>query len=273
MPPTPDEAAPTGQDAQQAEGAPQQAPTVGPDGPEGGPADTVSAGELSELMRQREAARERACRAEAKLAELQEALAGMPDAAALEAFRAWQADQADRAAAAADGGEQVLRGRLAELRDRNEALKAQLTDLLCDSALRSAAAPVAHNPSQVVALLRHRVRMAETPDGRFAPEFLDASGRPVRDGAGGPVRDAETFVRLFLSLPENANLVRAAGRPGSGARLPGGPVPSPQERTPATMAEFLALSPAERLRAAGSMTPQQRRELIGIAVAGAEGFL
>lgn len=273
MPATPDEAAPTGQDARQPEGAPQQAPTGGPDGPETGPADTVSRAGLTQLITERQAAEERARQAEAKLQELQEKLAGVPDTETLKAFTAWQADQANRAGAAGEDGGRARPRELTELRDRNDALKAQLTDLLCDSALQAAAAPVAHNPSQVVALLRHRVRMAETPDGRFAPEFLDASGRPLLDGAGGAVGDAETFVRLFLSLPENANLVRAAGRPGSGARLPGGPVPSPEGRIPATMAEFLALSPAQRLRAAGAMTPRQRRELIGIAAAGAEGFL
>jgi len=267
-----------GQD-QQTDGAPQQTPGE-PDGTTQTP-DTVSRAELEKVIGERQAGKERARKAEARLAEVEKQMAAMPTAERLEAFAKWEAAGADtlREQALKKGDAEAIeaaaRKPLVELVDAGKArissLEAQMTELLCTRAIESAAAPIAHNPKQVVALLRQRVRMTITPDGQFAPEFLDEEGHPAYN-ADGAIKDAETFVRLFLSLPENANLVKPSAKAGSGARPPGGPA-APQPGTPRSMEEFLAL-PADRRKAiADAMTPEQRRELMGIPSAESQGFL
>jgi len=266
-------APPTGEDAgPQAPDAPApQAGTAGADRPEAAtpPAEgtdvpdgdddgreAVSREELAKVIAQRQAAKARARLAERRLAELQAGANADPDAA-----------DADAAAEApADAGETGE-----DLRAENARLREQLTRVLRDQGLRAAAAAAgAVNPDQVVALLRPRVRMDPGPDGRFVPTLLDEEGRPMDDGEG-PAGGLETFVGLFLSLPENANLVRAEATGGSGARPAGGQ--ALPERRPRSLAEFNALPEARRLQWALELGPDRLRTLLGLEDGSDPGFL
>lgn len=165
-----------------------------------------------------------------------------------------------------------LAAQLDALRARNEALEGRLGGLLRDQELRRAAAQAgAINPEQVVAMLRDRVRLAATPEGRWTFELPAADGRPAPDGARA-VRDVQHLVELFLSQSENANLVRPTVAPGSGARQAGG-VAAMTDPMPRTKAEFLALPPDKRLALAHRMTRPQRDALLGRNAAEGGGYL
>ncbi len=193
-------------------------------------------------------------RAEQRLAELEaelKAAAGADVPAAADAEDLQEADQT--------------------VREENAQLKCQLTSLLRDRDLRAAAAAAgAINPDQVVALLRPRVQMAVGEDGRFVPTFLDEQGRPIADG-DGPGADVQAFVGLFLSLPENANLVKANTTPGSGARPAGGALRS--EARPRSLEEFNGLPEEQRMQWALEMGPERLRGLLGMSNPREQGFL
>jgi hypothetical protein len=159
------------------------------------------------------------------------------------------------------------------LRGRKEMLEKRLADLLADQELRVAAARAnAINPDQVVALLRGRVRMIETADGRYEAHFTAPDGQAAIDGGNKPIRDARHFVDAFLALPENANLVRSTVIPGSGARQAGG-VMTHVDPMPQSKAEFLALPPSQRLTVANRMTRQQRDSILGRSSADEGGYI
>jgi len=252
---------PAGQPAGQPAGAPQQPPTGDPDGSK--PAqDSVSRAELEKVIGERQSAKERARTLEQQLSQVGEQLKAMPDAESLKAFQEWksQQDEATRQKAIDAGDVSTLERSIreplvkkVEAQDKTIAtLQGQLTGLLRDNDLRAAAAQAnAINPSQVVMLLRDRVRMAPDESGQFVPQFFDADGRPLYDG-NGRVADARTFVSMFLGLPENANLVRAGAQPGSGAKPAGGAQPS----LPTSIAELNALSPEQRAEVTSKMKPE-----------------
>ena len=278
-----DPAGKPGQEGQQP-GAASQQPAAGSSdgGKDKGTPETVSRAELNTVIGERQAAKERARKAEEAIAEMQKKLEAMPAPEVLEQFNTWRADKSAQARDAAikkgdveaieKGIREPLEGQVKALRGRNENLQAQLTSLLRDAALQDAAAQSgAHNPRQVVMLLRDRVRMAEQ-DGRFVPDFRDADGQPLYDGDAKRVTDASSFVRMFLALPDNANLVKAGAQPGSGARPPGGPA-NPPDGLPKTLADFNALPPEKRQEIAQKMTPDQRREFMGVKVPGKGGFM
>ena len=159
------------------------------------------------------------------------------------------------------------------LRGRKEMLEKRLADLLADQELRVAAARAhAINPDQVVALLRGRVRMIETADGRYEANFTEPDGQAAIDAGNKPIRDARHFVDAFLALPENANLVRSTVIPGSGARQTGG-VMTHVDPMPQSKAEFLALPPSQRLNVANRMTRQQRDTILGRSSADEGGYI
>ena len=154
---------------------------------------------------------------------------------------------------------------------RKDALERRLMDLLRDQELRAAAVRAhAINPEQVVALLRDRVRMVPSPDGRLEPEFLDL-GESASAGAECP-RDAQALVDLFLSRAENANLVRSIVTPGSGARQAGG-LATGLDFMPRSKAEFLSLPSDQRLAVANRMTRQQRDAILGRTGSDGGGYL
>jgi hypothetical protein len=258
-----------GQDAH-AEAPPPNEPPPGPSGapasqgdapsedgtdapPDDDPApETVSRAELEKVIAQRQQAKVRARRAEQRVAELQ---------AELDARGQQPAE--DESSADDESAE--------ALREQNAQLKHQLTGLLRDQALRAAAAAAgAIHPNQVVDLLRPRVRMEVGEDGRLVPTFLDADGRAMAE-ADGPIGDVPTFVSLFLSLPENANLVRAGVIPGSGARPGGGPAGPPGR--PRSLEEFHRLPQEQRLQWALEMGPEKLRALLGMGQGQDQGFL
>ena len=272
-----------GQDGQQPDAASQQAAAGTPDGGKDPKAqETVSRAEMNTVIGERQAAKERARQAEKALADMQEKLKAMPSAEALEAYNAWQADkdaQARDSAMQKGDAEAIENGIRAKYEPRVKALEAsvssyqaQLSSLLRDDALQlAAAASGAHNPKQVVVLLRDRVKMTEH-DGRFVPDFRDADGQPMYDGEAQRVTDAATFVSMFLGQPENANLVKATARPGSGAKQPGGP-PAPSDGIPTSLEAFNALPPEERDRVSRAMTQEQRLALLNVPQAGTEGYM
>jgi len=263
MPDESDEiAAETRPDAQQdaapeaGEVMPVEAPLeeAGADAPtgDGRARETVSRAELEKVIAQRQAAKARAREAEQKLAELEGRLqAGGADGPPGE-------DREDDATT------------LTALHDENQQLKRQLTNVLRDEGLRSAASAAgAINPDQVVALLRPRVRMDLAEDGHLALSFLGGDGRPIADDEAVP--DVQALVSLFLSLPENANLVKANTTPGSGARPAGGAAGALTR--PRSLAEFNGLSEADRMQWALEMGPGKLRTLLGLGTAQDRGFL
>ena len=112
--------------------------------------------------------------------------------------------------------------------------------------------------------------MEERPDGRLAPVFLTDAGDQAWGEAGAPA-DADAFVSRFLAAEANANLLRAASAPGSGARAAGGP--PADDRGPRTLAEFHALPADRRREAAMRMTRRQRETLLGLVKPGRDAYL
>jgi len=252
----------------------QQGSSGGADAPQNpfGAAETVPRAEFDKVVGQRQAAKEKMRQLSRQVDELLARVGTMPGEEELRAFQEWRSRQQEAGVSheqqreditfIEDRVRQPLEDRVDALRSRKDALEKQLTDLLRDQELRVAAARAdAVNPEQVVALLRGRVRMSETAEGRFAPEFLTADGQPVFDGPER-VTDVRRFVDLFLSQPENANLVRSTVTPGSGAKQAGGLAVN-MDSMPRTKAEFLSLPPDERLRVANRMTRQQRDAILG----------
>ncbi len=220
---------------------------------DGAAGEMVSRAELEKVIAQRQAAKTRARKAEQQLVEL-EARIG-----------------AGEAEASPDEGREDTRAQAQATEDENAQLKRQLTSVLRDQGLRAAAAAAgAVNPDQVVALLRPRVQMTLGEDGRLAPALLDEAGRPIADDDGA-VPDVQTFVGLFLSLPENANLVRAGATPGSGAR-PAGGASGPDTR-PRSLDEFNGLSEERRMQWALELGPEKLRTLLGLGRSQDQGFL
>ena len=255
-------------------GSTRQESAGGADAPQSrlGDQEAVSRAEFNKVVGQRQAAKEKVRQLTAEAEELLTRLGAMPSDEELQTFQDWKRLQHEAGVAPAQQGQdlqdiariarQPLKAQIEGLHRRKDALERRLVDLLRDQELRVAAARAdAINPEQVVALLRDRVRMTETDDARFATEFVDADGQPVFDGPQR-VTDANRFVHLFLSLPENANLVRSTVTPGSGAKQAGGPTVN-MDSTPRTKAEFLSLSPDERLSIANRMTRKQRDAILG----------
>ena len=276
-------AADAGQQTGQADAASKQSATAAPDGANDRAKDMVSRAEMEKVIGERQAAKERARTLEAQLAEVNQKLTALPPAEQLEAFGKWQADKDAQARdqAIKQGDVEAIETRVKEpllkqikaAQDRAEALKAQLTVINRDNALLSAAQEAgALNPKQVVQLLRSRVRMSETPQGQFVPEFLDDDGQRMYDANAQHVADAKTFVGMFLSLPENANLVKAQAAAGSGAKAQTG---QGQQNKPRSLEEFNALNPEARARIAGDMTLEDwaAMGLTGGPAAKPKGFL
>jgi hypothetical protein len=265
-------------------GPSQQGPPGGTDAPQNPQraAETVPRVELDKVIAQRQTAKEKVRHLTEQVEQLRARLRAMPGEAELGAFQDWKArlreaglppdQQQHDIGSISRRLREPLEARMEALRGRKDALERQLTDLLRDQELRIAAARVnAINPEQVVALLRGRVRMVETPEGRFVPEFAEADGEPMMAG-GERVADAQRFVGLFLAMPENANLVRSTVAPGSGARQAGGAA-TRTDPVPRTRAEFLALPPERRRQVAGRMTRQQRDALLGRGSPDGAGYL
>jgi hypothetical protein len=267
-------------------------PIVGTPAPSGGPEgqnearELVAREELDKVIRERQAAKQRARAAEAQVTQLKERLAqleGEPDGAASPDVGNVAADNAaappdERGNAAAQNvaansaatapnhaatAPDAPAADDAGLRQKLAARESQLAAVLRDERLRAAAQGAgAVNADQVVALLRQRVRMVEQPDGQFAPRFFDEQGRAATDEAGTPV-EADAFVRGFLSRSENANLVRAGFVAGSGARVGGS-----ADVLPLTLSDFHALPPSQRRQVALRLSRRQRESLLGM---GGEG--
>lgn len=246
--------------------------------------EMVSKVKFDEAVGSRQAAKDRARKAEASSAEMKKLLDAMPSSEQLDAFNVWNTDKAaqerDKAIKANDvdaiekGVREPLEAQIKSLTGRTDTLKAQLTSLLCDNALRTAAVEAgAHNPDQVVSLLRARVRMDENETGQFVPDYRDAEGQPLYDGASQRVADAKVFVGLYLAQADNANLVKAQANPGSGARPPGGGPPPTEGKIPTTRAEFDALTPDARKAVASKMTADQRKALMGIESTSGETWM
>ncbi len=249
--------------------APVQPPaqTDSPDGQSTASRELVSREELDKAIKERQAAKLRARNAEAKLAQLQEQLKHAADPQPVESEAAESSDSVTEAAAAAESDDSAQQ----QLQQKLSATQEQLAHLLRDRELHAAAvAAGAINPEQIVALLAHRVRMVEQEDGQFSPQFLDDRGRAAVDGAGKPI-DAETFVRSYLSQPQNANLVRATSAGGSGARLAG--LPGQVSGLPQTLADFNSLPPSERRQAALRLSRAERQALLGLPGADRVGYL
>ena len=242
----------------------------------------VSRAEFNKVVGQRQAAKEKVRHLSTEVEQLLARFHAMPGEEELKVFQEWKdsqqkaggipAHQGQDVEAIADRVRQPLEARIEELRGRKDALKRRLTDLLRDQELRVAAARAnAINPEQVVALLRDRVRITETDDGQYAPEFVDGSGQPAFVGSER-VTETKRFVDQFLSMPENANLVRSTVTPGSGAKQSGGMAIN-TDLVPRTKVEFLALSPDQRRRVANRMTGRQRDVLLGKSSTDGGGYL
>ena len=255
-------------------GASQQSPE--------GTQDVVSRAELDKVIGERQAAKEATRRLNQQLADMQEKVRAMPDSDTLQAFQEWRKQQDEQAKAQAieKGDVEALERRLRETFTKQSeakdakirAFSEQLTQRTRDTALLEAeTAASAYNPSQVVKLLRERVRMVELSDGTLAPEFLDSDLKtPAFDGSGNRVTDAKAFVNLFLSHPDNANLVRSTARPGPGAKPQG---TANRTGKPVSKDEFNALSDDEKARVAATMSTDEIRSLMGIGPAKSDGFL
>jgi len=264
--------------------ADNQQPADGPpDDGEPKPDDSVSRAELDKVIGQRQAAKDRARKAEETIADMKAKLDAMPDPETLEKFKAWSSDKAAQARdkAIKDGDvEAIEKGIREPMEAENTALKgklssrdAQLSSVLKDQALRTAAEESgAHNPSQVVALLRHRVTMTEQADGTFVPDYRDDQDQPLYDGSAQRVTDARTFVQMFLSQPENANLVKAQATPGSGAQ-PGGSPPPPPSDKPKTLEEWNALTPEQKAKIGPTLTREERDAMRGRTKPDRQGFI
>lgn len=280
----PNQPAAAGQPAANPSAASQQPAGGGADAPPQERTDTVSRAELDKVIGERQAAKERARAVEAQLVEVNQKLGAMPDNETLKAFQDWQAnrDAHDREKAIKAGDVEAIERKVREPLEKQvqtkdaiiQALRSQLTGVLRDQALKDAAVPVAHNPDQVVALLRERVRMVEDPATKeYRPQFLDTDGHDAYDGNGNRIADAKTFVGKFLALPDNANLVRATAQPGSGAKPQGGASLSPRNPDTITLDQFNELPEDERTVMARQMTPAQRRRMMNITEPSTAGFL
>lgn len=273
----------TGQTQQAAGGEQQsQAGTVEAGQTQTDAREMVSRAEMEKVIGERQAAKERARAAEEVAKKIQaDPRLGIQDES-WKAFQEWESHRgiAEREKAIKTGDVEAIETRVREplqkqnvsLQQRNDVLKGQLTGLLKIQALKSAAvAAGAVNPDQVVGLLRDRVRMVEdTATGQFRPEYIDNDGQPMYDGNGNRIIEADIFVRSYLALPDNSNLVRSRAVPGSGAKLAGG---SPDSRKPTTVAEFLALPPERRQEIANSMSQDERKAFLGIQSQAEQGYL
>jgi hypothetical protein len=262
----------------------QQGSSGGADAPRNalGDQETVSRAEFDKVVRQRQAAKEKVRQLTTEVEQLLARLREAPNDEELRAFQDWKGlqqqagmppdQQVHDMQAIAQRIREPLKARIEDLHGRKDALERRLADLLRDQELRVAAVRAnAINPEQVIALLRDRVRMTESADGRFVPEFVDRDGQPLFDGPQH-VNDAQRFVDLFLAMPENANLVRSTVTPGSGAKQAGGPA-TYMDSIPRSKAEFLSLPPEERLAVANRMTRQQRDAILGRGSAEDGGYL
>ncbi len=235
----------------------------------GAPAtDVVSRAEFNKVVGQRQTAKEKVRQLTAQVDQLMSRLGRadqQDESQVAPEGQAGDSREADFQAIERELAEPV-RARISELRGRKETLEKRLTDLLADQELRVAATRAhAINPDQVVALLRGRVQMIETADGRFESHFVSPDGQTALDG-DKPFSDAQRFVDAFLAQPENTNLLRSTVTPGSGARPAGGAM-TYTEPMPRSKAEFMALPPAERLAVANRMTRRQRDSILGRASA------
>jgi len=241
----------------------QQGSSGGADAPQNpfGAAETVPRAEFDKVVGQRQAAKEKMRQLSRQVDELLARVGTMPGEEELRAFQEWRSRQQEAGVSheqqreditfIEDRVRQPLEDRVDALRSRKDALEKQLTDLLRDQELRVAAARAdAVNPE---------------------PEFLTADGQPVFDGPER-VTDVRRFVDLFLSQPENANLVRSTVTPGSGAKQAGG-LATNLDSIPRTKAEFLALPPERRLAVANRMSRQQRDAILGRGSPDGGGYL
>jgi len=266
--------APTGREAQEPIDVSAQADAAagGSDEPNEEAREVVSRAELAKVIAERQAAKDRARKAEQALTALREQL---PDST--ESTAGQDCAAGDEGLAVADpagspaASPQPPDGELSALRKRLRSREDQLAGILRDQRLRTAAAKAgAVNPDQMVAMLRSHVVMAEGSDGQFAPGILDASGRPLLDDNGSPM-GLETFVARFLSQPDNANLLRSSSAPGSGAKPAGGSTGA--EVAPRTLAQFNALPPERRRAVALGISRQQRQALLGLTPSAEAGYL
>ncbi len=251
-----DTAAPPGPVVQDAAAA-IDAASAGLDEPHAEPAgDVVPRAELEKVIGERQAAKQRARKAEQQLAAMQ-----TPDADG-------EAPDGEPLA----GDVKPVAGEDADaLRQKLLARESQLAAVLRDQQIRRAAAGAgALNPDQVVGILRSRVVMTEQADGALAATFLDEQGRVLLADDGAPV-DAEAFVERFLADAANANLLSPSSSPGSGARPMGGVVES--VGAPSTLAEFHSLPPDQRRAAAMRMSRRQREAMMGVVRPGSDGYL
>jgi hypothetical protein len=267
--------------------APQDEPGAAPDGAGGSgaaDAEVVSRAEFNKVVGQRQAAKEKVRQLTAQVDQLLARLGRTPEQQGRLDLQdgkpgrrsAEMETPADTQAADLQAIQENLpapvKAHVEALRGRKEMLEKRLADLLADQELRVAALRAnAINPDQVVALLRGRVRMIETADGRYEAHFTAPDGQAALDG-NKPIRDARHFVDAFLALPENANLVRSTVIPGSGARQAGG-VMTHVDPMPQSKAEFLALPPSQRLTVANRMTRQQRDSILGRSSADEGGYI
>jgi len=244
--------------------------------------ETVSRAEFDKVVAQRQAAKEKVRQLAAEAEQMLERLRQMPGEDERRAFQDWKRRQQEAGVSPDQQTQDIeaierrlqqpLASQIEALRGRKDALERRLTDLLRNQELRVAAARAnAINPEQVVALLRNGVQVVEVEEGRFVPRFSDSDGRPILDG-DKPLADTTKFVERFLSMPENANLVRSTVTPGSGARQAGG-MTTHMDPTPRSRAEFLALAPEQRLAVANRMTRQQRDAILGRGSADGGAYL
>jgi len=245
--------------------------------------EMIAKAEFDKVVGQRQAGKHRIQTLEQQLAEVSGKLDTMPSAEALQAFEVWNADRdaADRNKAIKAGDVETLERKIREPLEKQISTKdtkigslgSQLKNILCDQALREAAEKAnAHSPSQVVALLRHRVKMEEMADGRFAAQFLDEDGQAAYDPNAQRITDAQVFVDQFLALPSNANLIKSTAAPGSGAKQAGGGVTT-SERIPTTVAEYANLSPEQQEEVRSKLTREQRLKLLGHETDKPRGFV
>ena len=267
----PDDAPPAapGQEPPKPDAAPQPPAPAGSDDPK--PDDMVKRSELDDAIGRRTSALDRAQKSEADVVAIQAKLDAMPSAEDLKAFTEWRSDQdavtRDKAIKAGDVDGIVAKAqepllKQIEAKDTKiTSLQSQLTTLLRGNALKAAAvANNAMNPDQVVTLLRDRVQMTEGADGTFVAQYLDTDGKPMYGGPNAePVVDADTFVRLFLGLAGNENLVRSTVAPGSGAQTPGGG--TQPTGTVRSLADLAKLTPEQRTKVVTEMTDEQARAL------------
>jgi len=254
----PDIAAPPGQDAQQPAAASQQ-PAVGdPDGSNAAGTVPKDDGKLREIIEQRNKEKRQRQALEVQLTDAQTALKAMPSPEQMEAFNEWLAkkDEAETQEAMKQKDVDAIMAKARaplekQLQEKEEIIvkrDQQLTTLLRDGALLKAAIEAkAQNPSQVVKLLRDRVKMEEVgATGEFAATYLDEDGQPAMDDQGVRIVDADQLVRSYVALPGNENLVKTTIQPGSGAQPAGGPAPQAAGSWPTNRADYDVLPPARK---------------------------